>query len=86
MNNDNQILTGESLYDFSGRLTAEFPSQIIMDITEVCNLACTHCPHPTFKKSEHYAARFLDHVARFHGRLLSCAALAPPLNRIGHEA
>jgi len=60
MNNDNQILTGEPHYDFSGRLTAEFPSQIGMDITEVCNLACSHCPHPTFKKSEHYAARYLD--------------------------
>lgn len=47
-------------YDFGGRLTAEFPSQIIMDLTEVCNLACIHCPHPTFKQSEHYAARYLE--------------------------
>ena len=47
-------------YGFGGRLTAEFPSQIIMDITEVCNLACTHCPHPVFAKSEHYAGRHLD--------------------------
>lgn len=47
-------------YGFYGRLQAEFPSQIIMDITEVCNLACTHCPHPDFKKSEHYDARYLD--------------------------
>lgn len=50
----------KALYDFGGRLTAEFPSQILMDITEVCNLACTHCPHPVFAKSEHYAARYLD--------------------------
>lgn len=47
-------------YAFGGRLTADFPSQILMDITEVCNLACTHCPHPTFVKSEHYAGRYLD--------------------------
>ncbi|NKD85344.1 radical SAM protein [Haematospirillum jordaniae] len=47
-------------YDFGGRLSARFPSQIIMDITEVCNLACTHCPHPVFAKSEHYAGRYLD--------------------------
>ncbi len=47
-------------YDFGGRLTAGFPSQILMDITEVCNLACTHCPHPSFVKSEHYAGRHLD--------------------------
>ncbi len=47
-------------YGFYDRLKAEFPSQIIMDVTEVCNLACVHCPHPTFKKSEHYGGRHLD--------------------------
>ena len=47
-------------YGFGGRLTAAFPSQILMDITEVCNLACTHCPHPAFKASAHYGARYLD--------------------------
>jgi pyruvate-formate lyase-activating enzyme len=47
-------------YGFGGRLTAAFPSQIWMDISEVCNLACTHCPHPAFKASEAYAARALD--------------------------
>lgn len=47
-------------YGFYGRLTAEFPSQIIVDVAEVCNLACVHCPHPTFKQSEHYARRYLD--------------------------
>jgi len=52
-------------YDFQGRLKAEFPSQIIVDATEVCNLGCIHCPHPEFKRSEHYAARFLD-VAIHH--------------------
>jgi MoaA/NifB/PqqE/SkfB family radical SAM enzyme len=31
-----------------------------MDITEVCNLACIHCPHPAFAKSEHYAGRHMD--------------------------
>ncbi|BAU48606.1 radical SAM protein [Sulfurifustis variabilis] len=50
----------DSRYDFYGRLKAEFPSQIIVDITEVCNLACVHCPHPEFKKSKHYGARYLE--------------------------
>lgn len=50
----------DARFDFAGRLTADFPSQILMDITEVCNLACIHCPHPTFAKSEHYAGRHLD--------------------------
>ena len=52
--------TPESKYGFQGRLTADFPSQIVVDITEVCNLACIHCPHPDFKKSPHYSNAFLD--------------------------
>jgi len=56
----NPTASSEVEYDFGGRLAAEFPSQIIMDITEVCNLACTHCPHPAFKKSDQYGARYLD--------------------------
>lgn len=47
-------------YGFQGRLKAEFPSQIIVDATEVCNLECIHCPHPEFKRSGHYATRYLD--------------------------
>lgn len=50
----------DARYGFGGRLSADFPSQILMDITEVCNLACIHCPHPTFFKSEHYGGRHLD--------------------------
>jgi len=46
-------------YGFYGRLKAEFPSQILVDVTEVCNLACVHCPHPQFKNSEHYGSRVL---------------------------
>ena len=47
-------------YGFYDRLKAEFPSQILVDAAEVCNLACTHCPHPEFKKSEHYGGRYVD--------------------------
>ena len=46
-------------YGFHDRLTEAFPSQVIVDATEVCNLACIHCPHPGFKHSAHYAARYL---------------------------
>jgi perosamine synthetase len=51
---------GDSHYGFGGRLTASFPSQVIVDVSEVCNLACVHCEHPEFKRSHHYAARMLD--------------------------
>jgi MoaA/NifB/PqqE/SkfB family radical SAM enzyme len=47
-------------YGFTGRLTADFPSQVLVDVAEVCNLACTHCPHPEFKRSEHYSAAYVD--------------------------
>lgn len=63
-------------HGFGGRLSAVFPSQVIIDVTEICNLACTHCPHPAFKRSEHYSgaqlgaelnAKAVDEV-RTHGR------------------
>jgi pyruvate-formate lyase-activating enzyme len=47
-------------YSFRGRLSAEFPSQVIIDTTELCNLACVHCPHPQFKESTHYSATSLS--------------------------
>jgi wyosine [tRNA(Phe)-imidazoG37] synthetase (radical SAM superfamily) len=47
-------------YGFGGKLTEGFPSQILMDVSEICNLSCVHCPHPEFKASEHYERRVLD--------------------------
>jgi dTDP-4-amino-4,6-dideoxygalactose transaminase/MoaA/NifB/PqqE/SkfB family radical SAM enzyme len=47
-------------YGFGGKLTEAFPSQILMDVSEICNLSCVHCPHPEFKVSEHYGRRLLD--------------------------
>lgn len=47
-------------YGFYDRLKAEFPSQILVDATEICNLACIHCPHPEFKVSHHYTGRKLE--------------------------
>ncbi len=49
-----------SKYRFRDRLSEQFPSQVIVDATEVCNLACIHCPHPEFKQSAQYDARYLD--------------------------
>jgi MoaA/NifB/PqqE/SkfB family radical SAM enzyme len=60
MNDTARQREASNRYSFYGRLKAEFPSQIIVDVTEVCNLACVHCPHPQFKQSEHYSARYLD--------------------------
>jgi MoaA/NifB/PqqE/SkfB family radical SAM enzyme len=47
-------------YGFGERLTEEFPSQVIVDITERCNLACIHCPHEKFTKTKFYSAQDLE--------------------------
>ncbi len=52
--------TARQRYGFGGRLSESFPSQVIIDVTELCNLACTHCPHPAFRQSERYRGRSLD--------------------------
>jgi MoaA/NifB/PqqE/SkfB family radical SAM enzyme len=36
--------------EFGGYLSAEFPSQIVVDVTQFCNLACTHCPYESVTK------------------------------------
>lgn len=46
-------------YGFSGRLSSKFPSQVMVDITEVCNLGCIHCAHPSFKLSKVYQKSML---------------------------
>ena len=47
-------------YGFFERLSEKFPSQVMVDMTEVCNLACIHCTHPEFKRSTVYGKRMLD--------------------------
>ena len=48
------------MYGFQAHLSDEFPSQVIVDVTEHCNLACIHCPHPEYIKSEVWAGRHLS--------------------------
>jgi len=49
----------ENIFGFQETLPSQFPSQLILDITEVCNLGCVHCPHPVFKNSNLYGKRYL---------------------------
>ena len=44
----------EKKYGFYGRLHEEFPSQIIVGLTEYCNYACTHCPQANISKKKVY--------------------------------
>lgn len=47
-------------FGFQKHLSDKFPSQIIVDATQSCNLACIHCPHPSFVKSDAYSGAILD--------------------------
>jgi len=47
-------------YGFYDRLTKDFPSQIIVDVCEVCNYECIHCPQNHFKKSKYFSGAFLS--------------------------
>lgn len=55
-------------YGFGGELSAEFPSQLIIDVTEFCNLACVHCPYETVTKLKGAGRRHLDEA--LHRKLI----------------
>lgn len=58
----------DNKYGFQNYLSCEFPSQIIIDVTEFCNLACIHCPQSEFSKSEVFRGRHLD--AELHKKII----------------
>ncbi|MGQ9369478.1 radical SAM/SPASM domain-containing protein [Azospirillum sp. ST 5-10] len=45
---------------FYGSLSSAFPSQINIDVTEFCNLACIHCPYEAVTKTKGVNRRNLD--------------------------
>ena len=55
-------------YGFQAHLRPEFPSQIVVDVTENCNLSCIHCPHASLKKSGKLGGGFL--LRRLHDKLI----------------
>jgi radical SAM protein with 4Fe4S-binding SPASM domain len=46
-------------FDFALPLHAEFPPIVIIAVTNVCDLACIHCAHPTIKKDPGYRGTFM---------------------------
>ena len=65
-------MNNNTLYGFSERLPEAFPLQIVVDVTELCNLACAHCLHAEFVKHPKYAARHMS--AAIHDKLVAEAA------------
>ena len=47
-------------YGFQPGLPSDFPSHIMFDVTEVCNLSCIHCPYGEFSKSDKFTASRLS--------------------------
>lgn len=51
----------EQHYGFQDHLTSRFPSQIVIDVTEFCNLACIHCPQSELASSKGSKRKHLDY-------------------------
>lgn len=47
-------------YGFMHESDSEFPPIVIVNITNVCNLACIHCPHRVIKKRPGYRPQFMS--------------------------
>lgn len=47
-------------YGFYGRLKETFPAQAIVDVCEVCNYRCIHCPQSSIKHSDSSSMAFLS--------------------------
>jgi MoaA/NifB/PqqE/SkfB family radical SAM enzyme len=63
----------EYQYGFVGYLKEQFPSQFIVDVSELCNYECIHCPHPEFKKSQNFSGRLLP--IELHHKLIDEVAI-----------
>ena len=55
-------------YGFQKHLSSEFPSQILIDSTQFCNLACIHCPHSSFVNTDAYSGAHLS--VELHKKLI----------------
>jgi len=53
-------MTKNTKFGFVKHLSPIFPSQIMVDVTEYCNLKCIHCPHPVFQGSDLWSGAQLD--------------------------
>jgi pyruvate-formate lyase-activating enzyme len=47
-------------YGFDSAKAKDFPQIVQLAITNVCDMACGHCPHPVFKRSGTYRASYMN--------------------------
>lgn len=46
-------------YGFPSESAKHFPPMVILDVCNVCNLECVHCPHGNLKRDKEYHPTFL---------------------------
>jgi radical SAM protein with 4Fe4S-binding SPASM domain len=63
-----------SIGHFGGYLSAAFPSQLNVDVTEFCNLACIHCPYESAVKPKGKARQ--QFPANLHAKIVAEIATA----------
>lgn len=47
-------------YGFSSEANKRFPAMIVVEITNVCNLECIHCPYSTISKEKGYSPQHMS--------------------------
>lgn len=47
-------------YGFDSAKARKFPPMVQLTITNVCNMACNHCPHPVYRKKNSFKPSFME--------------------------
>ncbi len=75
-------------FGFSDQRAREFPAMVVMEITNVCNLSCIHCPYTAVSKKPDYSPRHMswalyqkivDEVALYPGVLFRLLCDGEPM-------
>ena len=47
-------------FGFRDQREMDFPAMVVMEVTNVCNLACVHCPYPFISRQPEYRPRHMN--------------------------
>jgi len=75
-------------YGFQNERESRFPRMICLEITNVCNMRCIHCPYEQISQQKDYAPKFMpwevfrkiaDEAARFPGTIFRFVCDGEPM-------
>ncbi|MCX5700971.1 MAG: radical SAM protein [Candidatus Omnitrophica bacterium] len=75
-------------YSFLSQKEKDFPAMVVMEITNICNLECIHCPYTFVSKQEDYKGRHMswelyekitEEVSRYKGVLFRFISDGEPM-------